>query len=129
VAQVFLSRDPREMAAEMRILEAAVRHHDQKPIVWRDVPTDTHVLGPIARASMPVMKQLFIARMGEASTFERTLFMIRKRAGRIALEKKLERFYVASLSSRTIVYKGLSLPEKLGALYGDLAQKETRSRF
>jgi glutamate synthase (NADPH/NADH) large chain len=129
VAQCFLSRDPELCAAEMRTLETAVRHHNQKVIGWRDVPVDESVLGPVARASMPVFRQLFVGRMCPAAVFERTLFMIRKRAGRRASEAGLAGFYVASLSSKTVIYKGLSLPERLADFYLDLREEETRSRL
>jgi glutamate synthase (NADPH/NADH) large chain len=129
VAQCFLSRDPEARAAEMRVLEAAARHHNQRVIGWRDVPIDPSQVGPLARESMPVFKQLFIGRMCPVPAFERTLFMIRKRAGRRASEAGLHGFYVASLSSRTVVYKGLALPERLGRFYLDLVADETRSKM
>jgi glutamate synthase (NADPH/NADH) large chain len=129
VAQCFLSRDPERHAAEMRTLENAVRHHNQKVIGWRDVPVDERVLGPVARESMPVFKQLFVGRMCPAAAFERTLFMIRKRAGRLASEAGLTGFYMPSLSSKTVIYKGLSLPERLADFYLDLHEEETRSRL
>ena len=129
VAQCFLSRDPTLCAAEMRTLETAVRHHNQKVIGWRDVPIDESVLGPVARGSMPVFKQLFVGRMCPAAVFERTLFMIRKRAGRRASEAGLTGFYMPSLSSKTVIYKGLSLPERLADFYLDLREEETRSRL
>jgi glutamate synthase (NADPH/NADH) large chain len=129
VAQCFLSRNPALCWAEMRCLEEAVRHHNQKVIGWRDVPIDESVVGPLGRESMPVFKQLFIGRMCPASVFERTLFMIRKRAGRRASEARLKDFYVASCSSKTVVYKGLALPERLADFYRDLHEEETRSRL
>jgi glutamate synthase (NADPH/NADH) large chain len=129
VAQCFLSPEPEARAAEMRALEDATRHHNQKVIGWRDVPIDPSQVGPLARASMPVFRQLFIGRMCPVPAFERTLFMIRKRAGRRASEAGLDRFYVASLSSRTVVYKGLALPERLDRFYLDLVADETRSRL
>ncbi|HEY8039555.1 MAG TPA: glutamate synthase central domain-containing protein, partial [Polyangiaceae bacterium] len=129
VAQCFLSRDPAECGAEMRTLEEAVRHHNQKVIGWRDVPVDERVVGPVARASMPVFKQLFVGRMCPTAAFERTLFMIRKRAGRRASAAGLASFYIASCSARTVVYKGLALPERLDAFYLDLREEETRSKL
>src|SRR3984957_18836903 len=129
VAQCFLSRDSRARAGEVRILEEAVRHHNQKVIGWRDVPVDPKVLGPIARSSMPVLRQLFIGRMGPVPAFERTLFMIRKRSSRRATAAGLGGFYIAILSSRTVVYKGLSLPERLDSFYLDLREEETKSKF
>jgi glutamate synthase (NADPH/NADH) large chain len=113
----------------MRTLEEAVRHHNQKVIGWRDVPIDPRALGPVARGSMPVMKQLFVGRMCPANVFERTLFMIRKRASRLASRASLPGPYLASFSSKTVVYKGLSLPERLADFYLDLREEETRSRL
>jgi glutamate synthase (NADPH/NADH) large chain len=129
VAQCFLSRDARTRAAEVRVLEESVRHHNQKVIGWRDVPVDVKMLGPIARSTMPVLRQLFIGRMCPVTAFERTLFMIRKRSSRRARDAGLTGFYIASLSSRTVVYKGLSLPERLDAFFLDLREEETKSKF
>jgi len=125
VAQAFLSRDPAKHALQVRVLEDAVRYHNQKVIGWREVPVNARAVGQLGRASQPVLRQLFIARMGPAEVFERTLFMIRKRAGRLA--SATGDFYLASCSSRTVVYKGLALPERLDAFYLDLAEDEVRS--
>ncbi len=130
VAQVFLSRDADRRRAQMRTLEAVVRYHNQKVIGWRDVPTDTSRIGPVAAASMPVLRQLFVARMCEAARFEQVLFLVRKRAGKLCSKGGFgEDLYIASCSAKTIVYKGLMLPELLGAFYEDLAEEETQSRF
>ena len=125
----FLAR--RRACARRRssVLEDAVRHHNQKVIGWRDVPVDVRQLGPVARSTMPVLRQLFIGRMCPVPAFERTLFMIRKRASRRATEAGVAGFYIASLSSRTVVYKGLSLPERLDSFYLDLREEETKSKF
>jgi glutamate synthase (NADPH/NADH) large chain len=134
VAQCFLSRDPARMAAQMRTLEEVVRYHNQKVIGWRDVPVDDGVLGPVAQKSRPTMKQLFIARMCPADAFERVLFMIRKRAGRLVNQQYPETidesdFYIASCSSKTVVYKGLMLPERIDGFYLDLRQDDVKSRL
>ncbi len=129
VGQCFLSRNPSVRATEVRTIEEAIRHHNQKVIGWRDVPVDATVLGPIARASMPVFRQVFIGRMCPVPAFERTLFMIRKRASSRATQAGLNTCYIASLSSRTVVYKGLPLPERLGAFYTDLRADDTRSKL
>jgi glutamate synthase (NADPH/NADH) large chain len=129
VGQCFLSRNADVRAAEVRFIEDAIRHHNQKVIGWRDVPVDVSVLGPIARDSMPVFRQVFIGRMCAVPTFERTLFMIRKRATSKATRAGLHDTYIASLSSKTVVYKGLALPERLEAFYFDLKADDTRSRL
>ena len=129
VAQAFLSPDVARAEAQMRTLEDAVRYHNQKVIGWRDVPTDPRVLGPVAARSQPCFRQLFIARMCQAEAFERTLFMIRKRAGRIAAQNGLFDFYLASLSSLTVVYKGLPLPERLAQFFPDLAEDDFATKL
>ncbi len=130
VAQCFLSRDDIKRELQMKTLTDIVRYHNQKVIGWRDVPVDIRVVGPVARASMPVMKQLFIARMSDSRAFERTLFMIRKRAGKMCSAKGYgDDFYVASLSSKTVVYKGLMLPEKLTEFFDDLQADDFQSRL
>ena len=130
VAQCFLSREESKRQLQMKTLTDIVRYHNQKVIGWRDVPVDIRVVGPMARASMPVMKQLFIARMSDKKAFERTLFMIRKRAGKMCSAKGYgDDFYVASLSSKTLVYKGLMLPERLTDFYRDLQADDFQSRL
>jgi glutamate synthase (NADPH/NADH) large chain len=125
----MLSPRPEVRAAEIRIIEDAVRHHNQKVIGWRDVPVDPTVIGPLGRRSMPSFRQVFIGRMCPVPAFERTLFMIRKRATSKATQAGLHGIYIPSLSSKTVVYKGLALPERLEAFYVDLKADDTRSRF
>jgi len=130
VAQCFLSRDAAKRQLQMKTLGDIARYHNQKVIGWRDVPVDLRALGPVARASMPVMKQLFIARMSDKKHFERILFMIRKRAGKICSQNGYgDDFYVASLSSKTVVYKGLMLPERVADFYHDLQADDFQSRL
>ncbi|MBX3190953.1 MAG: glutamate synthase large subunit [Labilithrix sp.] len=130
VAACFLSREESKRQLQMKTFTDIVRYHNQKVIGWRDVPVDVRVIGPTARASMPVMRQLFIARMCDSAAFERTLFMIRKRAGKMCATKGYgDDFYVASLSSKTVVYKGLMLPERLADFYRDLQADDFQSRL
>ncbi len=130
VAQCFLSRDESKRQLQMKTLADVARYHNQKVIGWRDLAIDLRAVGPAARASMPVMKQLFIARMSDKQAFERTLFMIRKRAGKLCAKGRFgDDFYVASLSSKTVVYKGLMLPERLTDFYRDLQADDFESRL
>jgi glutamate synthase (NADPH/NADH) large chain len=130
VAMCFFSPEPARRRRMEAILENAVIHHGQRPIGWRDVPVDPAAIGPIARQSLPAVRQLFIERTSAPEAFERTLFMIRKRAGRTAsVELGGDDFYVCSLSSRTIVYKGLMLAEQVAAFYPDLSDPRTVSRL
>jgi glutamate synthase (NADPH/NADH) large chain len=80
---------------------------------------------------MPHISQLFIGRFAPVHTFERSLFTIRKRAGKRVRDAfpSHSDFYIASLSSKTIVYKGLALPERLDAFYLDLKGDELKSKI
>jgi len=130
VAMCFFAQHPARRRRQEAILEAAVLHHGQKVLGWRDVPIDAVAIGPIARESMPRIRQLFIGRTSAADAFERVNFMIRKRAGRTASQVLGgDDFYITSLSSKTVVYKGLMLAEQLGAFYPDLIDPRTVARL
>ena len=92
------------------------------------MPTEPGCLGPVAARSLPVMRQLYLARRRVVpSAFERTLFVIRKLAENRVRDAGVDpdgRFHVASLSAETIVYKGLLLPERLADFYPDLNDDE-----
>ncbi len=99
---------------------------------WRDTPVDGDAIGRVARASQPYIQQVFVARpegMDEAA-FERKLYIVRKRAEREIAEsdiKDKEFFYIPSLSSRTIVYKGLLLAPQIDNFYGELSDPDVTS--
>ena len=126
VATCFFSTDPARRRQHEAILEAAVVHHGQRVLGWRDVPVRAAALGPTARATAPKIRQLFIGRTADKNHFEPLLFLIRKRAGRTA---HAEDFYVASCSARTVVYKGLMLAEQLADYFCDLSDPLTTSRL
>ncbi|MCC6217689.1 MAG: glutamate synthase large subunit [Polyangiaceae bacterium] len=125
VGLVFLPRGAKEQRRCQQILEDKIFGVGQKLLGWRTVPVDESALGPMARASAPVIKQVFVgSAVRDAEKFERKLFVIRKWAERTVRESGLterDRFYIPSLSSRTVVYKGLLLAEQLVAFYPDLA--------
>jgi len=130
VAMCFFSQEPARRRRQEALLEAAVEHHGQRLLGWRDVPIDANAIGPIARASMPVVRQLFIGHQPTAATFEQTLYLIRKRAGRSASEELGgDDFYLSSCSSRTVVYKGLMLATQVAAFYPDLGDPRTTSKL
>jgi glutamate synthase (NADPH) large chain len=126
VAMCFFSPDPATSRQQQAVLEAAVLHHGQRVIAWRDVPANMSALGPVARASCPSIRQLFIGRSCSSESFERVLYTIRNRASKSVSS---ESFYVASCSSRTVVYKGLMLATQLAAFYPDLSDERTVSRL
>ncbi|HZI15838.1 MAG TPA: glutamate synthase large subunit [Myxococcus sp.] len=124
VAQVFLPVDAEARAACQRAFEQVVAEEGQRVLGWRDVPVEPEHLGPVAREGAPVLRQLFIARRRVVpSAFERKLYRIRKltenRVQSLGVGPQA-RFHVASLSSETLIYKGLMLPADLPRFYTDL---------
>ena len=116
-------------ACEARIADI-IREEGQNLLGWRDVPRDNSKIADAARAVEPVMRQVFIVRganVQDQNHFERKLFVIRKRIEHAVRALKLadgSQFYIPSLSSRTIVYKGMLLAKEVGVYYRDL-QNET----
>jgi glutamate synthase (ferredoxin) len=132
VGMVFLPQDGADRRECERLFERVVRDEGQTVLGWRTVPTDEAGLGPTARASKPVVRQIFIARGREISddlAFERKLYIVRKRVSKGARRGIHERgmFYVASLSSRTIVYKGMLTTNQLATFYPDLGDPAVES--
>jgi glutamate synthase (NADPH/NADH) large chain len=116
-------------AAEMRVARDAVRHHNQKVIGWRDVPVDESVLGPVARElDAGLQAALHRPHVPGGRVRAHPLHDPQARRAASASEAGLSGFYIASLSSKTVVYKGLSLPERLDDFYLDLREEETRSK-
>ena len=124
VGMVFL---PKETALGYQcegIIERVVEEEGQKVLGWRSVPKDNRLIGETAKGSEPVIKQIFIGRTTETlEEFERKLYIIRKRAEfevKKILGSEAECFYICSLSSKKIVYKGMLLAEQISGFYLDL---------
>ena len=128
VGMLFLPRDPGRRAACESSFAALVAIEGQEVIGWRDVPTDNRALGATAVHAEPFMRQVFIGRGDnlphDPLAFERKLFVIRRLAEKqinCDLTGEDAAFYIASLSSRTIVYKGMLLAEQLRGYFPDLS--------
>jgi len=132
VGMVFLPRDRGSRQSCMQILNKAILEEDQELLGWRDVPRNSDQIGWLARENEPYIRQVFIKRGEELSAdeFERKLYVIRKSAthmiGNSVISGKSE-YYVPSMSARTIVYKGLMLPEAMDKYYLDLADPRAAS--
>jgi glutamate synthase (NADPH/NADH) large chain len=126
VGQLFLPRDPAQRAACEQVLGEVVAEEGQRVLGWRDVPVDPAQVGRVAREVMPVFRQLYVRlRRVPPSAWERTLYVIRKLAENRIRERGLDPdgyFHVASLSTETIVYKGLLLPGQLPRFFLDLQE-------
>jgi glutamate synthase (NADPH/NADH) large chain len=126
VGMLFLSNDPAEREKCERELERIVREEGQILLGWRDVPTNDCALGETAKLKQPCIRQVFVAKnsaIGDGLAFERKLYVIRKRAENEVRSKCLPvegTFYFASFSCRTVVYKGMLIPEQIAGYYPDL---------
>ncbi len=118
---------------QMETFEEIVREEGQKILGWREVPIDKTTIGASAKAVMPRFIQVFIEKnpsLSDPMDFERKLYVIRKRAERVIVpmcEDKGGTFYIASLSSKTIVYKGMLTAEQLRNFYIDLSDLDFTS--
>ncbi|MET0179963.1 MAG: glutamate synthase large subunit [Novosphingobium sp.] len=134
VAMCFLPQDQAARDFAVGNFEKFIAKEGQRLIGWRDVPTTLDGLGKAVIAQMPVIRQAFIARgpgCEDQDAFERKLLAIRKQAqnplAALAIKHNLPgltELYVPSMSSRTIVYKGLLLANQVGSFYDDLRDPE-----
>jgi len=113
------------------LLESALTGEGLRVLAWRDVSFDSSVIGEIARRSEPVIKQIFVVKNpGQNINLELKLFIARKIAERMVRESSIrgkELFHIPSLSSRTIVYKGMLMPGQVRHYYKDLRDERMES--
>ncbi len=132
VGQVFLPRT--DFAAQERcrtIVETEVLRMGHYIYGWRHVPVNTAVLGEKANATRPEIEQILIRCEGDIDdeTFERELYIIRRRIERAATAAQVQGLYFASLSCRSIIYKGMMLAEQVAEFYPDLKDARFESAF
>ncbi len=132
VGMVFLPmRKDSRLACEGEF-ERIVQEEGLEVLGWRETPVDPTVIGWLARASQPYIEQVFVRGAGEMTQdqLERKLYVVLKRVQRAIQESEIkdkEGFYIASLSTKTIVYKGLLLAPQIERFYLDLANAEVVS--
>lgn len=133
VGMVFAHKYESLRNEQKRIFEEVVREEGQVVLGWREVPVDGTKVGQEAAAIRPWMIQILIGKGPDVTNnkeFERKLYIIRKLAEKriIPLSKELSSdFYIASLSSKTIVYKGMLTPGQLRDFYLDLSDLDFTS--
>ena len=132
VGMCFLPVEPAQRLQVEGILERIVREEGLSVLGWRDTPVNANAIGRIARASQPYIEQIFIrAAAGmPQDEFERVLYVVRKRVeNEIAASDIHDKsfFYIPSLSSRTIVYKGLLLAPQIPNFYNELSDPDAQS--
>jgi glutamate synthase (NADPH) large chain len=127
VGMVFLPKEHASRLACEQALERAVKAEGQVLLGWRDVPVNRDMpMSPTVRAKEPILRQIFIGRGNDVivqDALERKLYVIRKTASAAIQNLHLthsKEYYVPSMSSRTVVYKGLLLADQVGTYYLDL---------
>jgi glutamate synthase (NADPH/NADH) large chain/glutamate synthase (ferredoxin) len=127
VGMVFLPKEHASRLACEQELERAVRAEGQVMLGWRDVPVNRDMpMSPNVRKKEPILKQIFIGRGSDVivqDALERKLYVIRKCASKHIMALKLKHskeYYVPSMSSRTVIYKGLLLADQVGTYFSDL---------
>ncbi len=135
VGMVFLPQDPGQRDKCQRIFEEITRAEGQIPLGWRDVPVDNSAIGDRAREVQPCIRQLFVERgpqTKDEAHLGRKLYVIRKRVEKAVAESGIpdsDTFYVSSLFTNRIVYKGLLMADQMRNFYHDLADPEMASSF
>ena len=132
VGQVFLPRTNFGAQETCRtIVETEVLRMGHYIYGWRHVPVNISVLGEKANATRPEIEQILIsnAKGVDEETFERELYVIRRRIEKAAAAAGVAGLYIASLSCRSIIYKGMMLAEQVGEFYPDLMDERFESAF
>jgi len=130
---VFLPTDPALAIRCEKVIERNARAEGCPALGWRDIPVNPDTLGDLARTTMPTIRQVFLSGDSfERDAFERKLYVIR----RLAVKEvrgftgcDASQFYIPSLSSRTIVYKGLLTGSQLTTFFPDLRDPSFTSAF
>ena len=127
VGMIFMPKEHASRLACEQEMERAIKSEGQVLLGWRDVPVNKDMpMSPRVRAKEPIIRQVFIGRGNDVivqDALERKLYVIRKKASKAISKlglKHSKEYYVPSMSSRTIIYKGLLLADQVGTYYLDL---------
>ena len=127
VGMIFLPKEHASRLACEQEMERAIKKEGQVLLGWRDVPVNREMpMSPAVREKEPVVRQVFIGRGSDVivqDALERKLYVIRKTASAAIQSLRLKHskeYYVPSMSSRTVIYKGLLLADQVGTYYSDL---------
>jgi len=132
VGMMFLPVEPKQRLICEGIVERIAKEEGLTVLGWRDTPVRADAIGRTARATQPYIEQVFLRGAAHLTQdeLERKLYLVRRRAESDILETELSEkdfFYVPSMSSRLIVYKGLLLAPQIDDFYKELRDPETRS--
>ncbi|WP_407268896.1 glutamate synthase large subunit [Tenacibaculum maritimum] len=135
VGMVFLPKNEHQFQHCISLFESELKKQNLTILGWRRVPVDTSNLGKIAAKSEPRIYQIFISKQHTELTdlqFNAKLFAARKITEHLVEASKLSQrnlFYIPSLSTNTIIYKGLLIPEDIGRYYIDLKEPDVVTRL
>ncbi len=130
---VFLPRDPLQRDKVQGLIRTIVTEEGQRLLGWREVPTDDRQLGATAVSVEPAIRQIFVGRgegLRDQAHFERKLYVIRKRLEHAieAIDLAEKKFvYLPSLSSRTLIYKGMLSADQIEGMFPDLVDPDVES--
>ena len=131
LGMIFLPRyNVAQRERARKILEETIAEYGLQKITWRDVPVNGDALGGWAQSLRPYIEQIVLARPAEVAAgdeFERKLYLVRKRATQRIWAESITNFYMPSLSSKTVVYKGLFMAPQLPVFYTDLNDPDYRT--
>ena len=131
LGMIFLPRyNVAQRERARKILEETIAEYGLQKITWRDVPVNGEALGGWAQSLRPYIEQIVLARPAEVAAgdeFERKLYLVRKRATQRIWAESITNFYMPSLSSKTVVYKGLFMAPQLPVFYTDLNDPDYRT--
>ncbi|MGV6829171.1 MAG: glutamate synthase large subunit [Flavobacteriales bacterium] len=135
VGMVFFPKSPNQCDYCINLFEKNIENQDLKVLGWRIVPTDSSKLGEIAAKTEPKVRQIFIGKGTKSISdfeFRAKLFAARKITEHEINKSNISEknfFYVSSLSTETIIYKGLLKPEDIGKYYKDLLETDVVTRL
>ncbi|HBS52564.1 MAG TPA: glutamate synthase subunit alpha, partial [Flavobacterium sp.] len=135
VGMLFLPKSQNQVDFCIKTFEKCVQDQNLQILGWRDVPVDVSNLGQVAAEKEPTIKQVFVGKNGLKITeqeFNAKLFAARKiseHAIRNSKTSESHRYYFTSLSTTTIIYKGLLMPEDISRYYTDLTDTDLVTRL
>lgn len=135
VSNVFLPQKDNQREYCISVFETEIKKQGLQLLGWRDVPVNKGIPGRIARETEPFVKQLFIQKENSEQTdfdFNLKLFVARKITEHTIIDSKLSErqfFYVPSLSTKIIIFKGLLIPEDISLYYKDLLDERVVTRL
>ena len=135
VGMVFLPQDPAQRERCQRIFEDMVQEEGQVFLGWRDVPVDTRGIGDHSRDVQPCIRQIFIGRgpnTADEAYLIRKLYVIRRRVEDAVSASGIDdadTFYIPSLFTNRIVYKGLLMADQIAGFYTDITDADMVSYF